>query len=102
MQDLLATRFGVRKHWTDRPKKNSVSFRFNPVSTKANEEPSGSIVMDDRLDKIFFAKQVINNACASQAIISILLNVDHEEVKLGSTLDDFKSFSSSFDPQLKG
>jgi len=69
---------------------------------QANEEPSGSIVVDDRLDKIFFAKQVINNACATQAILSILLNVDHEEVKLGSTLDDFKSFSSSFDPQLKG
>ena len=58
--------------------------------------------MDDRLDKIFFAKQVINNACATQAILSILLNVDHDEVKLGSTLDEFKSFSASFDPQLKG
>lgn len=69
---------------------------------QANEEPSGTIVVDDRLDKIFFAKQVINNACATQAILSILLNVDHEEVKLGSTLDDFKSFSASFDPQLKG
>ena len=74
----------------------------SPDSTQSNEEPSGSIVMDDRLDKIFFAKQVINNACATQAILSILLNVDHEEVKLGSTLEDFKSFSSTFDPQLKG
>jgi len=66
------------------------------------EEPSGSIVMDDRLDKIFFAKQVITNACATQAILSILLNLEHAEVELGSSLTEFKSFSSSFDAQLKG
>lgn len=66
------------------------------------EEPSGSVVRDDRLEKIFFAKQVINNACATQVILSILLNVNHADVKLGPTLTDFKSFSSSFDSRLKG
>ncbi|XP_013398695.1 ubiquitin carboxyl-terminal hydrolase isozyme L5 [Lingula anatina] len=65
-------------------------------------EPSGSIVQDSRLDKIFFAKQVINNACATQAILSILLNCDHPDVELGETISSFKEFSQSFDPQLKG
>jgi len=69
---------------------------------QAGEEPCGSVVMDERLEKIFFAKQVINNACATQAILSILLNVNQKDVELGITLDDFKAFSSTFDAQLKG
>ena len=52
----------------------------------ADEEPSGSIVQDSRLDKIFFAKQVINNACATQAILSVLMNIEDSSVVLGSTL----------------
>jgi len=67
-----------------------------------NEEASGTIVQDNRLDKIFFAKQVINNACATQAIISILLNCKHPDLKLGSTLGDFKEFTQTFDVAMKG
>lgn len=69
---------------------------------KAGEEPDGSIVRDNRLDEIFFAKQVINNACATQAILSILLNTSHEDVNLGETLTSFRDFSKQFDPALKG
>jgi ubiquitin carboxyl-terminal hydrolase L5 len=49
---------------------------------------------------IFF--QVINNACATQAILSVLLNVSHPEVELGSTMTSFKDFVSSFDSTMKG
>ncbi|TRY96942.1 hypothetical protein DNTS_014287 [Danionella cerebrum] len=66
------------------------------------EEPAGSIVQDSRLDQIFFAKQVINNACATQAIISVLLNCTHPDVLLGETLTEFKEFSNSFDAAMKG
>lgn len=66
------------------------------------EEPVGSIVQDSRLDKIFFAKQVINNACATQAIVSVLLNCKHQDVELGETLTTFKEFCQSFDATMKG
>lgn len=67
-----------------------------------DDEPAGSVVADSRLDKIFFAKQVIQNACATQAILSVLLNVDHSDIALGSTLGDFKEFTQSFDAYNKG
>jgi len=67
-----------------------------------DSEPSGTVVTDNRLDKIYFASQVINNACATQALLSILFNASHSDVELGSTLEEFKEFCQSFNPQLKG
>lgn len=66
------------------------------------DEPSGSIVQDTRLEKIFFAKQVIENACATQAILSVLLNCRHSDLKLGSTLLELKEFCQNFDANMKG
>ncbi|XP_035824562.1 ubiquitin carboxyl-terminal hydrolase isozyme L5 isoform X2 [Aplysia californica] len=67
-----------------------------------NTEADGSIVQDSRLEKIFFASQVINNACATQAILSILLNCTHQDLELGDTLTNFKEFSQDLDPGLRG
>uniref|UniRef100_A0A8C1W9M1 Ubiquitin carboxyl-terminal hydrolase n=1 Tax=Cyprinus carpio TaxID=7962 RepID=A0A8C1W9M1_CYPCA len=72
-------------------------FKWQP-----GEEPAGSIVQDSRLEQIFFAKQVINNACATQAIVSVLLNCTHPDMHLGETLTEFKEFSQSFDAAMKG
>ncbi|KAL7305674.1 hypothetical protein TKK_0001931 [Trichogramma kaykai] len=67
-----------------------------------DDEPSGPIVTDNRLDKIFFAKQVINNACATQAIISVLMNTKHDDIQLGPNLEEFKSFCQAFDSNMRG
>ncbi|XP_014216218.1 ubiquitin carboxyl-terminal hydrolase isozyme L5 [Copidosoma floridanum] len=67
-----------------------------------DDEPSGSIVQDDRLEKIFFAKQVINNACATQAILSVLLNCKHSDISLGPNLEELKTFCQSFDANMRG
>ncbi|CAH1101114.1 unnamed protein product [Psylliodes chrysocephalus] len=67
-----------------------------------DDEPSGSVVQDNRLEKIFFARQVIENACATQAILSILLNCRHSDLKLGHTLSELKEFCQGFDANMKG
>jgi ubiquitin carboxyl-terminal hydrolase L5 len=61
---------------------------------------------------LFFAKQVTTNACATQAILSVLFNADatssegesdcQDKVTLGQTLDQLKSFTMSFPPDIKG
>lgn len=45
---------------------------------------------------LFFAKQVVQNACATQAILSILMNSEDiaRKGELGEALSDFKAFST--------
>ncbi|ORZ10299.1 ubiquitin carboxyl-terminal hydrolase L5 [Lobosporangium transversale] len=67
----------------------------NPASTPGSQAP---IEYDN--DKVFFAQQVITNACATQAILSVLLN--SPSIDLGEELTNFKSFVSDFPAELKG
>jgi len=59
---------------------------------------------DDRfvaeVPDLYFPKQVIQNACATQAILSVLLN--SPGLKLGNELTSLKSFSQEFSPEMKG
>jgi ubiquitin carboxyl-terminal hydrolase L5 len=48
---------------------------------------------------LFFAHQKATNACATQAILSVVLN---QQIELGETLSEFKDFTASFPPSLKG
>jgi len=72
-------------------------FKWTP-----DNDPAGSVVQDSRLDTIFFARQVINNACATQAIMSVLMNIEDSGVTLGTTLQEFKEFCGALDPETKG
>merc|ERR1712154_698785 len=50
---------------------------------------------------VFFAKQTIQNACATQAILSVLLNCA-KQINLGPTLKNFLDFTKSLDPESIG
>ena len=49
---------------------------------------------------LFFVNQVITNACATQAIISVLLNCP--QIDIGPELTNFKTFTYEMDPQTRG
>ncbi|RKP35239.1 hypothetical protein BJ085DRAFT_22840 [Dimargaris cristalligena] len=76
-------------------------FLFKWQSDSQTPRPSGDVGIDSHQDThVFFAKQVINNACATQAILSILLNTPG--IELGDELRQFKEFTHEFSPELKG
>ena len=75
-------------------------FLFKWVS---DDYSDGKLLQDYRLmNEIFFAKQVIHNACATQALINILMNCKHADLNLGPTLTDFREFTKTFDASMKG
>jgi ubiquitin carboxyl-terminal hydrolase L5 len=67
-----------------------------------DDEPSST----KGINNIFFAQQITNNACATQAILSIILNTipngTVQPVDLGTTLSDFYSFTQELPPYYKG
>lgn len=48
---------------------------------------------------IFFAAQTIQNACGTQALLSVLLNKENE-VNIGPQLKDFKDFTGAFPSEV--
>lgn len=54
----------------------------------------------DMVNDMFFAHQIINNSCATHALLSVLLNC--EDVNLGPNLTRLKTFSKGLNPESKG
>lgn len=65
------------------------------------EEIDGRAIDPDYEDRgVFFASQVITNACATQAIISVLMN--RPELELGTELTQLREFTAGFPAEMKG
>ncbi|KPI88932.1 putative ubiquitin carboxyl-terminal hydrolase [Leptomonas seymouri] len=60
--------------------------------------PLGTVVKDA---PVFFAKQVIENACATLALVNTLCNYA-EQVDLGPKMQQYVSFSQAMDPEMRG
>ena len=57
---------------------------------KWRQESDDRPTVDAMDNGLFFANQVIQNACATQAILSVLLNVDAQKLNVGPHLKEFK------------
>lgn len=81
-------------------------------SSTDNRKP---LLSDEAPPDLFFAKQVTTNACATQAILSVLLNATDpptnggsegrdapSSLTLGPTLSSLKSFATALPPDLRG
>lgn len=55
----------------------------------------------DASQSIFFAAQTIQNACATQALLSVLMN-KQQDVDIGSHLSDFREFTIELPPEFRG
>lgn len=67
--------------WTGQPSKRPPLFDYDP--------------------ELYFAKQVITNACATQALLSVLLNIK-DKLQLSPELEDLRSFGIALDAYSRG
>ncbi|KAK9790135.1 hypothetical protein WJX73_004712 [Symbiochloris irregularis] len=65
-----------------------------------NEPPDVAKAVFSADPEIYFAQQVVPNACATQAILSVLFN--RPEISLGADLSDLKAFSLDLPPDVRG
>lgn len=72
-------------------------FRYRSNEMKSAGKRPGTI--SSALDGLFFANQTIRNACATQAILSIVLNAP---LDVGDELRTFVEFSKEMDSVTKG
>ncbi|KAI3384358.1 hypothetical protein SNEBB_008231 [Seison nebaliae] len=80
-------------------------FKWSNLQKDKGGQPmtGGKYLKDgELLEKLFFAEQVIQNACATQAILSILLNIRDDKIEIGKTLTEFKEFTGEFSSRMKG
>lgn len=68
-------------------------FKYKPLP------PNGNVESDSH--SVFFAKQVISNACATQAILNTVLNFP-KDITIGDELKNFSEFVADMDPQTRG
>ncbi|KAL8678910.1 MAG: hypothetical protein Q9186_004767 [Xanthomendoza sp. 1 TL-2023] len=79
-----------------------VIFLFKyPVGEKPQDGPFDGSFDYDIAESRFFAAQTIQNACGTQALLSVLLNKD-DAINIGPKLQEFKDFTGAFPADLRG
>jgi ubiquitin carboxyl-terminal hydrolase L5 len=86
-------------------------FKF-PTDTPyhAGDKPLDGTFDQAASERLFFAAQTIQNACGTQALLSVLLNktpdtpaaADDETINIGSTLTEFRDFTMALPPEYRG
>ena len=91
-------------------------FKF-PTDTPyhAGDKPLDGTFDQAASERLFFAAQTIQNACGTQALLSVLLNktpdtatsatpaaADDETINIGNTLTDFRDFTMALPPEYRG
>ncbi|KAK0727386.1 ubiquitin carboxyl-terminal hydrolase [Lasiosphaeria miniovina] len=76
---------------------------------QAGEKPLDGTFDSDASEHLFFAAQTIQNACGTQALLSVLLNKtdpsagdDAGFVDVGDALRDFREFTMELPPEFRG
>ncbi|KAI5924641.1 ubiquitin carboxyl-terminal hydrolase [Camillea tinctor] len=65
------------------------------------EKPLDGEFDHEAAEQLFFAAQTIQNACGTQALLSVLLNKDGE-VDIGQSLREFREFTMVLPPEFRG
>lgn len=89
---------------------------LSPTSSDRSKPQDGTYDTEAVEDQgLFFAAQTIQNACGTQAILSVILNNDassnasssgadgsHDRINIGPSLTEFKDFTTGFPSDLRG
>ena len=76
-------------------------FRWTPEAGDDDRGAAASVSESETPPGMFFARQVATNACATQAILSILLNRPGK-VELGGAAATLKEFCAGLTPEVAG
>ncbi|KAJ1801057.1 hypothetical protein LPJ59_000591 [Coemansia sp. RSA 2399] len=76
-------------------------FKWRPTTAGARASSSSVDLQHDQPENVYFAHQIIQNACATQAILSILMNREND-MDIGATLKNLRSFSIDLPPDMRG
>lgn len=84
----------LTNHWTS-PVYGVVFLFKYPTGEKSQEKPLDGTYDYEAAESHFFAAQTIQNACGTQALLSVLLNKT-DGIEIGSRLQEFKDFTGAF------
>lgn len=81
-------------------------FKFPTNAPYTAEKPLDGTFDPDAAESLFFAHQTIQNACATQALLSVLLNKTKSErddgIEIGTALAEFRDFAMALPVDFRG